>query len=103
MTTRIAASDWAHYAATKPDAVVYSITIPGETETWQSARVGQLAYALRHKLKLSPGDRIVNLSDGDIRHFELLRLRARGLVWVPLNFTLTAAELADLTRSCRPD
>jgi fatty-acyl-CoA synthase len=105
-TTRFAAADWvAHYARTKPDAVVLQHHDTGETRTWAEldARVGQLAYALRHRLGLSPGDRIVNLSDGDIRHFELLFACARaGLVWVPLNFRLTAVELADLARELSP-
>lgn len=106
LRTRFAAADWvAHYATTRPEAVVLQQHDTGETRTWAEldARVGQLAYALRHRLGLSPGDRIVNLSDGDIRHFEWLFACARaGLVWVPLNFRLTAAELADLARELSP-
>ena len=104
--TRIAAADWvAHYAMTKPHALALQHHDTGETRTWAEfeARVARIAYALRHKLGLSPGDRIVNLSDGDIRHFELLYACARaGLVWVPLNFRLTAEELAGLTRELSP-
>ena len=106
LRTKPVAADWvAHYAMTKPDAVALRHHDTGETRTWAEfeARVAQLAYALRHKLGLSPGDRIANLSDGDIRHFELLYACARaGLVWVPLNFRLTAAELAGLTRELSP-
>jgi fatty-acyl-CoA synthase len=90
---------------TKPDALALRHHDTGETRTWAEfdARVAQLAHALRHKLGLAPGDRIANLSDGDIRHFELMYACARaGLVWVPLNFRLTAAELAGLTRDLSP-
>lgn len=105
-TTKAVAADWvAHYAMTRPDALALRHHDTGETRTWAEfdARVGQLAHALRHKLGLAPGDRIANLSDGDIRHFELMYACARaGLVWVPLNFRLTAAELAGLTRELSP-
>jgi fatty-acyl-CoA synthase len=105
-TTKIAAADWvAHYALTKPDALALRHHDTGETRSWAEfeSRVAQISYALRHKLGLAPGDRIANLSDGDIRHFELLYACARiGLVWVPLNFRLTAAELAGLTRELSP-
>ena len=60
-------------------------------------RVAKLAFVLRHDFGLEPGDRIVNLAQGDIRHFEMQFACARaGLIWAPLNFRLTIAELASL-------
>jgi fatty-acyl-CoA synthase len=97
-----AAADWvANYARTQPDAIALDNFDTGESRNWGDlhARVGQIAYALREELGLQPGDRIVNISDGDLRHFELQFACARaGLVWVPLNFRHTATELA---RACR--
>ncbi|ABQ67383.1 AMP-dependent synthetase and ligase [Rhizorhabdus wittichii RW1] len=99
---RYAAADWvANYARTQPDAVALHNLDTGETRSWAEleSRVGQIAHALRERLGLVPGDRIVNISDGDLRHFELQFACARaGLVWVPLNFRHTAVELA---RACR--
>src|SRR3546814_9377813 len=104
LTTKFAAADWVeHYARTQPDAVALRNYDTGETRTWAELeqRVAQLAGALRHELGLAPGDRICNLSDGDMRHFEMQFACMRaGLVWVPLNFRLTAPELAD--RSAEP-
>nr|WP_047169064.1 AMP-binding protein [Sphingomonas sp. Y57] len=99
---RYAAADWvANYARTQPDAVALHNFDTGETRSWADLeqRVGQIAHALRERLGLAPGDRIVNISDGDLRHFELQFACARaGLIWVPLNFRHTAVELA---RACR--
>ncbi|KQX18761.1 MULTISPECIES: AMP-binding protein [unclassified Sphingomonas] len=98
---RYAAADWvANYARTRPDAVALHNFDTDETRSWAQleSRVGQIAHALRERLGLVPGDRIVNISDGDLRHFELQFACARaGLVWVPLNFRHTSTELA---RAC---
>lgn len=97
-----AAADWiVHYSRTQPDARALTNFDTGETRSWAEldARVGQIAHVLSHVLKLDRGDRIANISDGDLRHFELQFACARaGLVWVPLNFRHTAAELS---RACR--
>lgn len=97
-----AAADWvADYARTQGDARALTNFDTGETRSWAEldARVGQIAHALVNRLGLRRGDRIANISDGDLRHFELQFACARaGLVWVPLNFRHTAAELA---RACR--
>jgi len=99
---RYASADWvANYALTQPDAIALHNFDTGETRTWRALdrRVGQIAHYLRHGLDLATGDRIVNISDGDLRHFELQFACARaGLVWVPLNFRHTAFELG---RACR--
>lgn len=96
------AADWvANFARTQPDAPALDNFDTGESRTWKELdqRVGRVAYALRHKLGLKPGDRIANISDGDLRHFELAFACARaGLVWVPMNFRHTKFELA---RACR--
>lgn len=106
LTRKFAAADWVeHHARTQSGAIALRNHDTGETRTWVEleARVGQIAWALRHGLGLNPGDRICNLSDGDIRHFEMQFACARaGLVWVPLNFRLTAPELAELVRELSP-
>jgi fatty-acyl-CoA synthase len=101
-----AAADWvADFARTQPDARALTNFDTGETRSWAEldARVGQIAHALVHRLGLAPGDRIANVSDGDLRHFELQFACARaGLVWVPLNFRHAAVELARACREMRP-
>lgn len=103
---KYAAADWVgNYARTQPEAPALRNHDSGETRTWEELdrRVGQLAYALRSVLRLEYGDRIVNISDGDLRHFELQFACARaGLVWVPLNFRHTPVELARACREMRP-
>jgi len=100
------AADWvAHYGRTTPGAAALRNHDTGETRTWGELddRVGQIAHALVHALGLTSGDRIVNISDGDLRHFELQFACARaGLVWTPLNFRNTAFELASVCRDLRP-
>lgn len=99
---KYASCDWvADFAVTQPDALALDNFDTGEQRTWRELdrRVGQIAYFLRHGLRLKPGDRIVNISDGDLRHFELQFACARAnLVWAPLNFRHT---LFELTRACR--
>ena len=103
---KYAAADWvANYARTQPDARALTNFDSGETRNWAEldARVGQIAHALRHKLGLQPGDRIANISDGDLRHFELQFACARaGLVWLPLNFRHTVFELSRACREMQP-
>lgn len=99
---KYAAADWvANYARTQPDAIALHNFDTGEERSWADlhSRVGQIAHALHEELGLQPGDRIANISDGDLRHFELQFACARaGLVWVPLNFRHTTNELS---RACR--
>lgn len=101
-----AAADWvANYARTQPATVALRSFESGEVRTWADLdrRVGQIAYLLRHRLGLNPGDRIANISDGDIRHFELQFACARaGLVWMPLNFRLTVHELTQVCLDMSP-
>ena len=103
---RYASADWvADYARTRPAALALHNFDTGERRSWGELdrRVGEIAYFLRYGLGLAPGDRIANMSDGDIRHFELQFACARsGLVWVPLNFRHTAFELARACREMQP-
>jgi fatty-acyl-CoA synthase len=103
---RYASADWvADYARTQPDAPALYNFDTGERRSWQELdrRVGEIASMLRHGLGFEPGDRIVNISDGDLRHFELQFACARaGLVWVPLNFRHTVLELARACREMQP-
>ena len=102
----LAAADWvADYARTQPDARALTNFDSGETRSWAEldARVGRIAHALTDRLGLKRGDRIVNVSDGDLRHFELQFACARaGLVWVPLNFRHTSLELARACLEMKP-
>jgi fatty-acyl-CoA synthase len=103
---RYASADWvADYARTRPDAPALHNFDTGETRTWHELdrRVGEIAHFLRLGLGLDAGDRIANISDGDLRHFELQFACARvGLVWVPLNFRHTSFELSRACREMRP-
>jgi len=103
---RYASADWvADYARTQPDAPALHNFDTGERRSWRALdrRVGQIAHYLRFGLGLQPGDRIANISDGDLRHFELQFACARaGLIWVPLNFRHTAFELARACREMQP-
>jgi fatty-acyl-CoA synthase len=103
---KYAAADWVgNYARTQPDAPALRNFDSGETRTWAELdrRVGQIAHALRNVLGLARGDRIANISDGDLRHFELQFACARaGLVWMPLNFRHTPVELGRACREMKP-
>lgn len=99
-------ADWvAHYALTQPDAPALRNLDTDERLTWSQfdRRVGEIAHLLVHDLGLSRGDRIVNVSNGDIRHFllQFACIRA-GLVWAPLNFRHTVAEMASVSRDLAP-
>ena len=100
------AADWvAHYALTQPSAPALRNFEGGESRTWRALddRVGQIAHALVHKLGLSPGDRIVNISDGDLRHFELQFACVRaGMVWAPSSSRTAKANQARITVSKSP-
>ena len=103
---KYASADWvADYARTQPDAPALHNFDTGERRSWRELdrRVGQIAHFLRHGLGLALGDRIANISDGDLRHFELQFACVRaGLVWVPLNFRHTNFELSRACREMRP-
>ncbi len=103
---KYASCDWvANFAVTQPEAPALNNFDTGERRTWRELdqRVGQIAHFLRHGLGLKPGDRIVNISDGDLRHFELQFACARAnLVWVPLNFRHTVFELNRACNELRP-
>src|SRR3984885_2638428 len=103
---KYASADWgADYARTQPDTPALHNFDTGERRSWSELdrRVGQIAHFLRHGLGLKPGDRIANISNGDLRHFELQFACARaGLVWVPLNFRHTKFELSRACREMQP-
>lgn len=99
-------ADWvANFARTQPDAIALDNYETGEVRTWKQLdiRVGQIAHALLNRFGLKPGDRVANISDGDLRHFELQFACARaGVVWVPLNFRHTVFELVRACRELKP-
>lgn len=103
---KYASADWvADFARTQPDAPALHNFDSGERRSWRELdhRVGQIAHFLRQGLGLRPGDRIANVSDGDLRHFELQFACARaGLIWAPLNFRHTPFELVRACREMQP-
>src|SRR5271156_5766489 len=103
---KYAAADWVEgFARTQPHAPAVHNFATGERRSWAELdrRVGEIAHALRHRLGLAPGDRIVNISDGGLRHFELQFACARaGLVWAPLNFRHTESELSRACLQIKP-
>jgi fatty-acyl-CoA synthase len=97
--------DWAAYhAVRRPAAIALHCTDSGESRTWAELdnRVGALAGALL-ALDLVTGDRVGVLADNDVRTFELLLACMRaGVVFTPLNWRLTHAELSAVLDDCRP-
>ncbi len=98
--------DWvAHYASTQPNAPALRNLENGETRTWRELdeRVGKIAHLLLNEWALKPGSRIANLSNGDLRHFDMQFACIRaGMIWVPLNFRQTVLELSALCRNLMP-
>jgi fatty-acyl-CoA synthase len=98
--------DWvAHYARTQPARIALANSDTGEVHSWGQLeeRVGRLAFALRNEMRLAPGDRIVTLTNGDMRCLELQFACLRvGLALAPLNFRLTAPELVQACAELRP-
>jgi fatty-acyl-CoA synthase len=98
--------DWvAFHARVRPESIALRNLSTGETRSWLAleGRVARLAGALLHTFGLRAGDRIVCLTDGDIRVLELQFACIRaGLTLAPLNFRLTEKELADLCRVLAP-
>ncbi len=99
-------TDWvAHHARCRPQHVALHGLDDGETRSWAELenRIARLAGALRGRFGLNPGDRVVALSDGNIRILELQFACIRaGLTLAPLNFRLTVAELTGMCRLLSP-
>ena len=65
-------------------------------------RVGQLVDSF-HRMGLKPGARIAILSRNCVSAVECLAVMQAGFIPVPLNWRLTAPELASLLRDCNPE
>lgn len=108
MSTPIAVPlrDWVAYHATRrPDEVALHCVESAETRTWADldARVGRLAGALTTALGLRRGDRVGLLADNDVRTFELFLACMRAeTIFTPLNWRLSAPELAAVLDDCQP-
>nr|WP_087576195.1 AMP-binding protein [Sphingomonas sp. CDS-1] len=98
--------DWvAHHALTRPNDVVFRLLETEETRTWAEleARVGRLAHALQTEFSLTKGDAVSVLAENDIRCFEVQFACIRlGLLFAPLNFRLSIAELEEQVGIVKP-
>lgn len=98
--------DWvAHHAVTRPDQVVFHLLETGETRNWQEleVRVGRLARSFQEDFGLGKGDAVSILAENDIRYFEVQFACIRlGLLFAPLNFRLSLAELEVQVDIVRP-
>ena len=66
-------------------------------------RIGCVAGLLRHSFGVGRGDRVVMLSRGCFRAFEVMYACARlGAIFVPLNIRLSDAELGVLAGDAEP-
>ncbi|MBX9990029.1 acyl-CoA synthetase [Phreatobacter oligotrophus] len=91
-------------AELSPDAVAFETVGSGETLTFAAmdAAVGRAVGALAD-LGLVEGDRLAVLCHNDPAFFVLLFAAARArLVFVPLNWRLTPAELVPILDDCSP-
>jgi len=91
-------SDWvAQHTRQRPDAIALALHETGATVTWAELerRVAALAGALRDGWGVGPGDRVALVAENDPRLLEVQFACMRiGAVFLPLNWRLTAAELA---------
>jgi fatty-acyl-CoA synthase len=98
--------DWvAYHGALTPEAPAVTCVEQGLTRSWGELddRVGRLAYQLRHRFGLQPGDRVTSITENDTRIFELQFACMRaGLIWVPLSWRLAVGELVTLVRDAGP-
>ena len=90
--------DWVtQHARQRPESIALALHETGVTLTWAELerRVAVLAGALRDAWGVGPGDRVAVLAENDPRLIEVQFACMRiGAVFMPLNWRLTAAELA---------
>lgn len=98
--------DWvAYHSSRQPDAPAVTCVERELTLSWGELerRVGRLAWLLRHRYGLQPGDRVMSVTENDTRVFELQFACMRaGLIWVPLSWRLAVGELVTLARDAEP-
>ncbi|WP_433359797.1 AMP-binding protein [Streptosporangium sp. CA-115845] len=99
-------TDWvAHHARHRPESVALALAETGATVTWGELdeRVTRLAGVLRHEWGVESGARVVLVAENDPRiletQFACMRI---GAVLMPLNWRLTAAELAEQLVDAEP-
>lgn len=99
-------TDWLQRSAEhSPERVAMEDIATGERINYIALdrRVGRIAWALREHHRFQPGDRIAILAQNSFAHLELLFACARaGLILVPLNWRLAAAELQQIVHDCQP-
>ena len=98
--------DWiAHNAARRPEALAMVDLASGRRIDYAAmeARVGRLAGFLRDRLGVGRGDRVALLAENssDFLEVQFAALRL-GAVFVPLNWRLTAPELAYIVGDAAP-
>jgi fatty-acyl-CoA synthase len=95
----------AFYARTQPDRLAVGDLASGERWSYRALHdaIDRCAAALRDGRGLKAGDRVAVLAknSGALVILYLASMRA-GLIFVPLNWRLTAAELAVLAEDCTP-
>jgi fatty-acyl-CoA synthase len=95
----------AYHAVRHPDSPALEGVDDGVTRTWSEleARVSAVAGVLAHRCGVGAGDRVVALTENDLRFFELqfalMRLRA---ILVPLNWRLAPPELRGMVADASP-
>lgn len=99
-------TDWLRSAADHhPQRVALEDIATGERLSYAELdlRVGRIAWSLQERYRLPRGARIAILAQNRFEHIELLFAGARaGLVVVPLNWRLAAAELRSVVQDFRP-
>lgn len=98
--------DWVHHhAGNQPEKVALQQLETGETRSWAELdrRVGALACSMASRFGVQRGDRVVCITNGDIRWFELQFACFRiGAILAPLNFRLAEPELTELCQDLTP-
>lgn len=98
--------DWVFYNSRRnPGALALENIDTGERLTWRQLedRVAAVAGLLRAQYGIANGDHVALIAESDFRVFELQFACIRlGAVLVPLNWRLTAAEVATLLVNAEP-
>ena len=90
------------FAQTTPDKPAYVMASTGETVTYRELdeRSNQLAH-LWHERGLRRGDHVAILLPNHLRYFEVVWAALRsGLYYTPVNWHLTAPEVAYIVGDC---
>ena len=105
--THTLVSDWlAYYAGRSGDRLAAVDLATGRRRTYArfNERATRLAAGLRRKFAVRKGDRVGLLARNSIDHFELMFACWKlGAIFMPLNWRLTAVELAAILADSTPN